>query len=226
MDRSVQARPQHPLLLIQRRRVEGTPADRPGPVPPRLADPRAGLVAAPEPTAADEWFTRLLKDLPGLLGGFWEVAGSLQVEWPVVLLVAALVASRRLFLFRDQLVGALLAAGVTALVGDGVSVLVDGLTATGPPPVYPAARVALASALIATTSPHLGRPIRRVGRWIIIAGSLGVVALAIGLGSAALVHLAFGSPGGLPSLEQVRAALHELGVETVDLRAAELQPKG
>ena len=39
----VQARPQHPLLLVQRRRVEGTPTDRPGPVPPRRADPRAGL---------------------------------------------------------------------------------------------------------------------------------------------------------------------------------------
>jgi len=205
-----------------------------------LASLTLGMVsiAAPEPTAADEWFTRLVRDLPGLLGGFWEVAGDLLVVWPGVLLVAALVASRRLFLFRDQLVGAFLAACVTALVAGGVSALVDGLTATGPPPIYPAARVALASALIATTSPHLGRPIRRLGRWIVIVGSLGVVALgislpggvisglAIGLGSAALVHLAFGSPGGLPSLEQVRAALEELGVETVDLRAAELQPKG
>jgi uncharacterized membrane protein YbhN (UPF0104 family) len=205
-----------------------------------LAALTLGLVsiAAPDPTAADEWFTQFVKDLPGLLGWFWEVATDLLVLWPVALLVAALVASRRLFLFRDQLVAAVLAAGLTALVADGVSTLMDGLTAAGPPPIYPAARVALASALIATTSPHLGRPIRRVGRWIIILGSLGVVALgislplgvvsglAIGLGSAALVHLLFGSPGGLPSLEQVRAALEELGVETVDLRAAELQPKG
>jgi uncharacterized membrane protein YbhN (UPF0104 family) len=131
-----------------------------------------------------------------------------------------------------------LAAGVTALVAGGASKLMDGLTATGPPPVYPAVRVALASALIATTAPHLGRPIRRLGRWVIALGSLGVVALgislplgvvsglAIGLGSAALVHLAFGSPGGLPSLDQVRASLEELGVEVVGLRAAELQPKG
>ena len=205
-----------------------------------LAALTLGLVsiAAPDPTAADEWFTQFVKDLPGLLGWFWEVATDLLVLWPVALLVAALVASRRLFLCRDQLVAAVLAAALTALVADGVSALMDGLTAAGPPPIYPAARVALASALIATTSPHLGRPIRRVGRWIIILGSLGVVALgislplgvvsglAIGLGSAALVHLLFGSPGGLPSLEQVRAALEELGVETVDLRAAELQPKG
>jgi uncharacterized membrane protein YbhN (UPF0104 family) len=195
-------------------------------------------IAAPDPTAADERFTELVKDLPGLLGWFWEVASDLLVLWPLVLLVAAIVASRRLFLLRDQLFGTILAAGVTTLVAGGLSELVDGLTATGPPPVYPAARVALATALIATTAPHLGRPIRRLGRWVILLGSLGVVALgislplgvvsglAIGVGAAALVHLAFGSPGGLPSVDQVRAALEELGVQAVDLRAAELQPKG
>src|SRR6185503_2218234 len=192
----------------------------------------------PDPTAADERFTKLVKDLPGLLGWFWEVACDLLILWPLVLLVAAIVASRRLFLLRDQLVATIVATGVTALVAGGVSALVDGLTATGPPTVYPAVRVALATALIATTSPHLSRPIRRLGRWVILLGSLGVVALgislplgvvsglAIGLGAAALVHLAFGSPGGLPSLDQVRAALEELGVETIDLRSAELQPKG
>src|SRR5512132_812110 len=199
-----------------------------------------GLVSlfAPDPTAADARFTELVKDLPGLLGWFWEVGSDLLFLWPLVLLVAAIVASRRLFLLRDQVLGMLLAAGATALVAGGFSKLVDGLTATGPPPVYPAARVALATALIATTAPHVGRPIRRVGRWVIVLGSLGVVALgvslplgvisglAIGFGSAALVHLAFGSPGGLPSLDQVRASLQELGVEAVDLRAAELQPKG
>jgi uncharacterized membrane protein YbhN (UPF0104 family) len=205
-----------------------------------LAGLTLGLVSitAPDPTAADERFTKLLKDLPGLLGWFWEVASDLLILWPLVLLVAAIVASRRLFLLRDQLVATIVATGVTALVAGGVSALVDGLTATGPPTVYPAVRVALATALIATTSPHLSRPIRRLGRWVVILGSLGVVALgislplgvvsglAIGLGAAALVHLVFGSPGGLPSLDQVRAALEELGVETVDLRAAELQAKG
>ena len=193
---------------------------------------------APDPTAVDQRITKLVNDLPGLLGWFWEAASDLLVLWPLVLLVAAVVASRRLFLLRDQLLSTVLAAGVAALVAGGVSALADGLTATGPPTLYPAVRVALATALIATTSPHLSRPIRRLGRWIVILGSLGVVALAIalplgvvsglaiGLGSAALVHLAFGSPGGLPSLDQVRAALEELGVETIDLRSAELQPKG
>jgi uncharacterized membrane protein YbhN (UPF0104 family) len=205
-----------------------------------LAAVTLGLVSlfAPDPTAADARLTELLKDLPGLLGWFWEIASDLLVLWPLVLLVAAVVASHRLFLLRDQLVGAVLTVGVTTVVSGGFSDLVDGLTATGSPPVYPAVRVAFAAALIATTAPHLGRPVRRLGRWVILLGSLGVVALgislplgvvsglAIGFGSAALVHLAFGSPGGLPSMEQVRAALEELGVAAVDLRVAELQPKG
>ena len=203
-----------------------------------LAGATLGLVSivAPDPTAVDQRITKLVNDLPGLLGWFWETASDLLVLWPLVLLVAAVVASRRLFLLRDQLLSTVLATGVAALVAGGLSALADGLTATGPPTLYPAVRVALATALIATTSPHLSRPIRRLGRWIVILGSLGVVALAIalplgvvsglaiGLGSAALVHLAFGSPGGLPSLDQVRAALEELGVETIDLRSAELQP--
>ena len=205
-----------------------------------LAGATLGLVSivAPDPTAFDQRIAKLVNDLPGLLGWFWETVSDLLVLWPLVLLVAAVVATRRLFLLRDQLLSTVLAAGVAALVAGGFSALADGLTATGPPTLYPAVRVALATALIATTSPHLSRPIRRLGRWIVILGSLGVVALAIalplgvvsglaiGLGSAALVHLAFGSPGGLPSLDQVRAALEELGVETIDLRSAELQPKG
>lgn len=205
-----------------------------------LAAVTLGLVSlfAPDPTAADARFTELVKDPPGLLGWFWEIASDLLVLWPLVLMVAAVVASHRLFLLRDQLVGAVLTVGVTTLVSGGFSALVDGLTATGSPAVYPAVRVAFAAALIATTAPHLGRPVRRLGRWVILLGSLGVVALgislplgvvsglAIGFGSAALVHLAFGSPGGLPSMEQVRAALEELGVAAVDLRVAELQPKG
>ena len=170
-----------------------------------LAVVTLGLVSlfAPDPTAADARFTELVKDLPGLLGWFWEIASDLLVLWPLVLLVAAVVASHRLFLLRDQLVGAVLTVGVTTLVSGGFSDLVDGMTASGSPPVYPAVRVAFAAALIATTAPHLGRPVRRLGRWVILFGSLGVVALgislplgvvsglAIGFGSAALVHLAF-----------------------------------
>src|SRR5262245_28400486 len=193
---------------------------------------------APDPTAADGTISKIVKDLPGLLGWFWEIAHDLLIAWPLVLLVSSVVATRRLFLLRDQVLGGVFALGVTALVAGGWSAIVDGLTGSEPPAVYPAVRVALATALIVTTAPHLGRPVRRFGRWVIVLGSvagialgialpLGVIGgLAIGFGSAALVHLAFGSPGGLPSPGQVGAAPEELGIEVTNLRTAELQPRG
>ena len=70
-----------------------------------LAAATLGLVSivAPDPTSVDQRFAKLVNDLPGLLGWFWEIASDLLVLWPLVLLVAAVVASRRLFLLRDQL---------------------------------------------------------------------------------------------------------------------------
>jgi uncharacterized membrane protein YbhN (UPF0104 family) len=199
-----------------------------------------GLVSlfAPDRTAIDATTSRIVKDLPGLFGWFWEIAHDLLILWPLVLVLASVVARHRLFLLRDQLLGGAFALAVITLMAGGWSAMVDGLTAADPPPVYPAIRVALATVLIVTTSPHLGRPVRRLGRWVIALGALagvalgialplGVIAgLAIGFGSAALVHLVFGSPGGLPSLDQVHAALDELGVEISNLRQAELQPRG
>ncbi|HET8526448.1 MAG TPA: hypothetical protein VFM81_07395, partial [Actinomycetota bacterium] len=199
-----------------------------------------GLVSlfAPDRTAIDATTSKLVKDLPGLFGWFWEIAHDLLILWPLVLLIASVVARRRLFLLRDQILGGAFALGVVTLIAGGWSALVDGLTGSDPPPVYPAVRVAIATALIVTTSPHLGRPVRRLGRWVIALGALGGIALgialplgvvagfAIGIGSAALVHLVFGSPGGLPSLDQVRAALEELGLTVSNLREAALQPRG
>ncbi|RPJ12240.1 MAG: hypothetical protein EHM22_06875, partial [Actinobacteria bacterium] len=179
---------------------------------------------APEPTTVDQELTRFIGDLPGLLGWFWEICYDLLIGWPLVLLIASLVARHRLFLLRDQLVAIVLALGFGTLVAGGWSETIDGLTGSDPPAVYPAVRVAIATALIATTGPHLGRPLRRLGRWVIWFGAIAAVSLgvalplgvvgglAIGFGSAALAHLAFGSPGGRPSLPQVVAALEELGV--------------
>ncbi len=199
-----------------------------------------GLVSlfAPDRTAIDATTSKLVKDLPGLFGWFWEIAHDLLILWPLVLLIASVVARHRLFLLRDQILGGAFALFVVTLVAGGWSAMVEGLMGSDPPPVYPAVRVAIATALIVTTSPHLGRPIRRIGRWVIGLGALAGIALgialplgvvagfAIGIGSAALVHLVFGSPGGLPSLDQVRAALEELGVEISNLRQTELQPRG
>jgi hypothetical protein len=103
---------------------------------------------------------------------------------------------------------------------------------------YLAIRVAAASALIATASPHLSRPLRRLGRWIIGLGAIASVALGasvavgtlagllIGIAGAATAHLIFGSPGGQLSLEEVSRGLAGLGVAAGELRVAAQDPRG
>ena len=79
---------------------------------------------------------------------------------------------------------------------------------------------------------------RVVGRWLIGIGAVAAVALGtalpigvaagflIGFGSAALVHLLVGSPGGRLTLDQVTEVLKELGVDATATGDAPLQPRG
>jgi uncharacterized membrane protein YbhN (UPF0104 family) len=182
--------------------------------------------------------TAFVNSLPGLAGWFWQLSYDLMVVWAVVLVAVALASRGRLALVRDQVVGlvltALAAGAVGRLTGDWPD-LVSAVADAGPPPVYPGVRVALAAAVISTASPHLSRPLRYAGRWILLAGAVGSVALgtarplgayagfAVGIGVAALVHLVFGSPGGNPSLPQIGDSLRELGVDATDLRSMQRQ---
>ncbi len=185
-----------------------------------LAAVTLGLVSlfAPDPTAADARFTELVKDSAGaprvVLGDRQRPAGAL----------AAGPADRG----RRGIASAVPVAGSAGRCGPyrgcddprlrwvlGPGGRADGdRVAAGS---YPAVRVAFAAALIATTAPHLGRPVRRLGRWVILLGSLGVVALSISLplgvvsGSGDRVRVGGAGctsrsdpPGGLPSVEQVR----------------------
>ncbi|TML22775.1 MAG: hypothetical protein E6G28_04225, partial [Actinobacteria bacterium] len=130
-------------------------------------------------SAFEAAITSFVTALPGLLGWFWESCDALMSVWAVVLVGAALFAHGRRSLFRDQLLAvALAAAAVALLIRNGASLL-DGMTASGPPPIFPGVRLALAAAVIATTSPHLGRPVRRIGRWLVPLASLSAVALGV-----------------------------------------------
>jgi uncharacterized membrane protein YbhN (UPF0104 family) len=188
-------------------------------------------------SAFEAALTSFVTALPGLLGWFWESCDALVGVWAVVLAGAALFAHGRRSLFRDQFLAVALAAAAGALlIRDGASLL-DGMSASGPPPIFPGIRLALAVAVIATTSPHLGRPVRRIGRWLVPLASLSAIALgaspigvitglAIGYGSAALVHLVFGSPGGRPTPQEVVAALLDLGIETNAVQDGALGARG
>ncbi|HVD71273.1 MAG TPA: lysylphosphatidylglycerol synthase transmembrane domain-containing protein, partial [Actinomycetota bacterium] len=87
-------------------------------------------------------------------------------------------------------------------------------------------------------SPYMARPFRYVGRLVVGIGAVAGIALwttlpigmvaafAVGIGSAAIIHLLFGSPAGRLTLDQVADALAELGVEATRLRQAPLEPRG
>jgi uncharacterized membrane protein YbhN (UPF0104 family) len=199
-----------------------------------------GLVSlvAPGPTHLGEVLERSLTALPGLFGWFWEMAVALLVLWPAVLIGGAVIGRRRLAVLRDQALGVGFALVGAALLAPSWSDLIAGLVGRNPVLSYPAVRLAFATAVIATTSPHLGRPFRRAGRIVLIVGALASIALgsarpegviagmSLGLAAAAIVHLVFGSPGGRPTLGEVASALGALGVPADDLRPAELQPSG
>ena len=204
-----------------------------------------GLVVLSWVTAPPAGFESALVDLvtsiPSSLGGIWRLfIGALAVL--SVVLVGVAVVRGRLSLARDQVL-----AGAVALLTAAVAArLVDGawpdiqlvLRADTPPPIYPGVRLAVAGAVVMTASPHLARPMRRVGRWALGLAAIGLVmldattpvgavaGLLVAVMASAVVHLVFGSSAGRPGLEQVATALAELGVEAADLGVADRQAAG
>lgn len=199
------------------------------------------VIAARAGGVLEDDIDQLVAHLPLLLEGLWNFGVDLVVVWALGLVVAA-VMSRRVPLARDNVL-----AAAMALVGCSIATFVTGsprmsvasqLTASGGPPSFPALRLAMAAAIIITASPHLGRPLRYSGRWIIGLASVSTIALgvarvggvlaalAIGTIVAAVVHLVFGSPGGRPSVPRVEEMLNALGLQVHDLQPALLQPEG
>jgi len=197
---------------------------------------------APGPTAIDTTVSELVHELPGLFGWFWEISYDLMIGWALLLLILALFARGRKRLFLTELIAGALALGFAMLAGriagtDWSSSL-QALAAKGTPPVYLAVRLAIATAVVVMASPHMSRPLRFIGRWVVTVGAVAGIALGvtlpigmvagllIGLGSAAIMHLILGSPAGRLTLDQIAIALGELGVGATDLRHAPLEPSG
>jgi uncharacterized membrane protein YbhN (UPF0104 family) len=199
-----------------------------------------GLIAVPEP-GFSRAVTDFLVALPAVLLGTWQVLADLPIVWALVVLGVAFARGRRK-IGRDMLLSIAVGAVawlVLARVVNGVwpdfSGFLDDVEA---PPVFPSARLAIASALIITAAPHLVRPARRAGSGLLVLGGLasialgaatitGVVAAVLsGAGAAAIVHLAVGSSAGRPSLEVVRAALADMNVGITELGIASRQRAG
>lgn len=170
----------------------------------------------------------LVDRLPTFLDPLWRIIHDAFLVWALAIVVIT-VWRRQWGLARDLVFVVAVAIGVAAVVGRVVKGswpdLVDALTRADGPVDYPAAGLALAVGIASVASSHLSRPYRYLGRWLIIGGGISAVAvgitspggafgaIALGLAAAAAVHLVVGSPGGLPTLRQVRAALAGIGVD-------------
>jgi uncharacterized membrane protein YbhN (UPF0104 family)/tRNA A-37 threonylcarbamoyl transferase component Bud32 len=199
-----------------------------------------GLAAEPEPNYSLA-LTELLVSLPDAVNGIWRIFADIPLVWSVVVFVIALMRGRRA-IARDMVLAVGIAVVVWLLLGrtvtgDWPSVL-RGFDMSDPPSVFPAARIAIPGAAIITASPHLVRPARRFGRWMLMFGSFATLALQLSplfgvvagmlcaAAAAAIVHLAVGSSAGRPSLDDVRYALADLAVPISGLGVADRQDAG
>jgi uncharacterized protein (TIRG00374 family) len=167
---------------------------------------------------------------------FW--LGSAGVS--VLLVITALMVPR---------LAALRWTAAAAVLTWGVCIVLAAVLgpAAGRPPVselsglntgYPVTQIAVAIAVAATALPYLSRPVHRLVWFLIAAAVLTAVSgghalpvnaissMAIGWGVAAALHLAVGSPLGLPSAAEVTAWIADLNVAVHDITRASRQVWG
>ncbi len=104
--------------------------------------------------------------------------------------------------------------------------------------VFPVARVAATVAVVSAALPYLSRGLQRLVQAIVAVAAVATVvngsglpisvlaSLAVGWGVAAIFHLAFGSPLGLPSTKEVADLLADLDITAHDVTAAPDQEWG
>jgi len=198
---------------------------------------------ADSPTATERAVVRWFDTLPKAAETFFLVFYDLLALWAVLLLAVTVLLVRRWRLARDLLVagaaawllGRLLAFvwGRTSL-GGAFEIVFDVTNA----PRFPTVRVGIAVAMVVVASPHVTRPVRRVGQVLVTLLALSAMylgrayptdllaAVILGWGVAAAVHLAFGTPDRRPTVAQVHATLARLGMVVADLRLSPEQRVG
>jgi uncharacterized membrane protein YbhN (UPF0104 family)/membrane-associated phospholipid phosphatase len=161
------------------------------------------------------------------LGSIWAVlvvtAALLLLRWPRVAWHAAIAGAGAWAIAEllNDLLGnhSIKGLGVNVRIGDG--------------PTFPAASVAVITALTFALSPYIVRALRRVLVLLILLVAFATMYLGAGFPSdvlggmllgfavAALVRVVFGSPGGRPSVAEVRDAITDLGYEVTSIAPAE-----
>ena len=165
-------------------------------------------------------------------------AGGIGIT--ILLLLLALIA-RRWVVARDIALSAVLAAAVS-----GILTLLLGSNGGRPPGIlihgyhmrFPVLQVALFMAVATASLPYLARGLQRLIEIFIALVALACAvgghglplnvlgSLAIGWGATAVVRLVFGSPLGLPSIDDVYALLGDFGIRPGTVRPSERQVWG
>ncbi|HXY91542.1 MAG TPA: phosphatase PAP2 family protein, partial [Acidimicrobiia bacterium] len=158
------------------------------------------------------------------LGSIWAVLAIFVVlfalrQVPVALRVGiAGAAAWGIAELLNDLLGTQSKLGVNVRIGDG--------------PTFPTANVAAITAVAVALSPFAVRALRRLFFLFVVLVSFAAMYLGagfpsdvaggilLGLTTAAAVLVAFGSPAGKPSTDEVRDALTDLGYDVADLRFA------
>jgi uncharacterized membrane protein YbhN (UPF0104 family) len=153
----------------------------------------------------------------------WDV-GTIGV---IAVLALTAVLSRRREMLRDVALGGLSAWGISELLQ-----AIAGRDGGRPPAPhlssfdlsFPLARISAATAVVIAALPYLSRVFQRTVKILIVVVVVATVvhgaglpasvlaSVAVGWGVAAVIHLAFGSPLGLPSSQEVVILLANLGV--------------
>ncbi|HXY91198.1 MAG TPA: hypothetical protein VEP49_01860, partial [Acidimicrobiia bacterium] len=214
----------------------------------RVAVGAVGLLAtarhAGDVSATEQALYDLVASVPRRIDPVFLALYRLGVLWAIGIVVVAALVARRWRLARDLIVAGVVTSLAARLMGEIVvahSTFAGSLRTAarfGSSQVFPSVRVAVVVAVISTAGPYVTRPTRVMGRVVVLALavaalSLGraypndlVAAVILGWTVAAAVHLLFGSPGGRPTVEQVRRALAQLELHAHNVRLADAQPTG
>jgi len=202
-----------------------------------------GVFGAEHAGSMEQALVEVMESLPGWIQELFGVSYAIGAAYAVTLFLTVLIERRRRKgVLRDLSIAAgaaaLLAIALLRLIQDQWPTLLLEVRSAEAAAEFPPFRVAVVTAILATASPHVIRPLQRLG-WLVITmvavSGLGLglglasdVLGAVGLGMAAAgaVLLAFGSPRGYPDVAEVARGLDQLGVEYSELRIAPSQTWG